>query len=783
MRNESISQKQVRVYSWGFGKYGQIGSTDFLYSYFPIELNLQKQEKCEESEIRISPNIVPDKIVCGEFHTMLIDKNQLYSFGKNTFGQLGTGDTYISSFPRKVIFKESVKITKVACGGEHTIALSSLNKLYSWGLNIYGQLGLNHNGNVYSPNKIAKFCILDPVENQINDKESNNIDITESEKIEEIAAGSHHSFILTEKNKLFSCGYNKYSALGLYREIPRNRENIDIEYLSDRFIFTQMNTLCFKRKKISNIVCGPNHSGCILGKNEFSIWGGGDFLNFRIPFVFKYHPAEKEKVPFKCVNQLLIGLSFVVVVVDDEHIFTIGTNNYYELGNLNQKSNKEHFCKVSIKEPIKELTVGYSHVLAITTNNKVYGWGCNKHGQLGDPNLDRLLPKEITLLSELSPIKIVAGGYHSAIISITKNFRNVSMIKTVPLNKGFNLDFVEGHIRYIKSILEIQEHRKKEIEDQEKILDKLNKNIEKLKITALKPKRSERDKETIPQEINKFEEDVKLSELEFFDEKTGNLGSGTFGEVKKAYWRKTLVAVKFLRVSTDPKDNEKNIQSFIEELNILKKLRHPNILLYLAACTSGPKYFLITELCELGSLFHWLHEETDRSMLTDIERIDIALDIAKGVNYLHSFNPPILHRDLKSLNILLTKHRQVRIADFGWARLRQDHMTKKRGTFQWMAPELIKYNKYSEKADVFSFAIILWELFCQVYPYDKIDQKEVARNVVNDPNFRPQIMDFIPTNVVALMKNCWSHNPDERYSFDIIIDKLNSIKKELVKTN
>ena len=85
----------------------------------------------------------------------------------------------------------------------------------------------------------------------------------------------------------------------------------------------------------------------------------------------------------------------------------------------------------------------------------------------------------------------------------------------------------------------------------------------------------------------------------------------------------------------------------------------------------------------------------------------MALEIAKGVNYLHSFNPPILHRDLKSLNILLNKNLEVKIADFGWARLRNVHMTRLRGTFQWMAPEVILKDNYTEKADVYSFGIIL----------------------------------------------------------------------------
>ena len=162
----------------------------------------------------------------------------------------------------------------------------------------------------------------------------------------------------------------------------------------------------------------------------------------------------------------------------------------------------------------------------------------------------------------------------------------------------------------------------------------------------------------------------------------------------------------------------------------------------------------------------------DSPDLEDIERLNLALEVAQGINYLHSFKPPILHRDLKSLNILLDKNYIVKIADFGWARLRNNHMTKKRGTFQWMAPEVISKDNYTEKADVYSFGIILWEFWSKDPPYKGISAKEVAVKVKNNPKYRPTIPSDVPEEIAELMKFCWDADPEKRPTFLEIIKFL-----------
>ena len=181
------------------------------------------------------------------------------------------------------------------------------------------------------------------------------------------------------------------------------------------------------------------------------------------------------------------------------------------------------------------------------------------------------------------------------------------------------------------------------------------------------------------------------------------------------------------------------------------------------------KNFLETEYCENGNLFEFLHGEKNNE-LNDLERLNFALEIAKGINYLHSFNPPILHRDLKSLNILLNSNYNIKIADFGWARLKNIHMTIMRGTFQWMAPEVILKENYTEKADVYSFGIILSELWSREPPYKGIPAKDVANMVKKDKNYRPIIPKEVPKEIKELMKLCWDFDPAKRPCFLEIIN-------------
>jgi serine/threonine protein kinase len=140
------------------------------------------------------------------------------------------------------------------------------------------------------------------------------------------------------------------------------------------------------------------------------------------------------------------------------------------------------------------------------------------------------------------------------------------------------------------------------------------------------------------------------------------------------------------------------------------------------------------------------------------------------MSYLHHFNRPICHRDLKSPNLLVDKNYNIKISDFGLARVKAhvQTMTGNCGTVQWMAPEVLGNQKYTEKADVFSFGIVIWEVVTGECPYDGMSQIQAALGVLNR-NLRPTIPRDCPPFLSRLMKACWNRQPELRPSFPNIV--------------
>lgn len=159
---------------------------------------------------------------------------------------------------------------------------------------------------------------------------------------------------------------------------------------------------------------------------------------------------------------------------------------------------------------------------------------------------------------------------------------------------------------------------------------------------------------------------ITFSELQF-----GKLlGKGSQGEVFQASWRGSNVAVK--KIDTRKIDAEV-IREFCKEAEIMRTLRHPTLTLFMGVCLEHPHLCIMTELVPRGSLFDIIQDP--HSALTWIRCLGIALDVAQGMNYLHSHDPPILHRDLKSLNILVDNNWRAKVADFGMTRIHDANST------------------------------------------------------------------------------------------------------------
>ncbi|KAG7589311.1 PAS fold [Arabidopsis suecica] len=260
-------------------------------------------------------------------------------------------------------------------------------------------------------------------------------------------------------------------------------------------------------------------------------------------------------------------------------------------------------------------------------------------------------------------------------------------------------------------------------------------------------------------------EDLKIGE---------QIGQGSCGTVYHGLWFGSDVAVK---VFSKQEYSEEIITSFKQEVSLMKRLRHPNVLLFMGAVASPQRLCIVTEFLPRGSLFRLL--QRNKSKLDLRRRIHMASDIARGMNYLHHCSPPIIHRDLKSSNLLVDRNWTVKVADFGLSRIKHETYltTNGRGTPQWMAPEVLRNEAADEKSDVYSFGVVLWELVTEKIPWENLNAMQVI-GAVGFMNQRLEVPKDIDPQWISLMESCWHSEPQCRPSFQELMDKLRELQRK-----
>ncbi|XP_027350210.1 serine/threonine-protein kinase CTR1-like isoform X2 [Abrus precatorius] len=254
------------------------------------------------------------------------------------------------------------------------------------------------------------------------------------------------------------------------------------------------------------------------------------------------------------------------------------------------------------------------------------------------------------------------------------------------------------------------------------------------------------------------------------------IGSGSFGTVHHAEWNGSEVAVKIL-MEQDFKTE--SFKEFLREVVIMKGLRHPNIVLFMGAVIKPPNLSIVTEYLSRGSLYRLLHKPGAREMLDERRRLSMAYDVAKGMNYLHKRNPPIVHRDLKSPNLLVDKKYTVKVGDFGLSRLKANTFLSSKsaaGTPEWMAPEVLRNEPSNEKSDVYSFGVILWELATLQQPWSNLNPAQVVA-AVGFKGKRLEIPRDLNPQLASIIEACWANEPWKRPSFSSIMDSLKVLFK------
>lgn len=258
------------------------------------------------------------------------------------------------------------------------------------------------------------------------------------------------------------------------------------------------------------------------------------------------------------------------------------------------------------------------------------------------------------------------------------------------------------------------------------------------------------------------------------------LGDGASGVTYVGEYNKEKVAIKTYSASILTND----INSVKNEMDILSKLRHKNIVQFrgLMLRKDRPSASLVTKFAQRGELGDALYSNRIVRRRGDPLRFKIVLGLAEGLKYLHSYN--VIHRDIKPANILLDDDFEPMLTDFGFSRFfdkdSNDNMTGETGSYRYMAPEVTCHSHYSEKADVYSFALICNEIFTDERPFEYQIPAVVALDVVKK-NLRPSQKKIKNERLKKIIARCWDQESSMRPEWDVIIAELKAAQQELEK--
>uniref|UniRef100_A0A8C2KVD2 Tyrosine-protein kinase n=1 Tax=Cyprinus carpio TaxID=7962 RepID=A0A8C2KVD2_CYPCA len=254
-------------------------------------------------------------------------------------------------------------------------------------------------------------------------------------------------------------------------------------------------------------------------------------------------------------------------------------------------------------------------------------------------------------------------------------------------------------------------------------------------------------------------DDWELPKEEFTLEE--ELGKGYFADVYRGKWKGMVnVAIKIL------KNNESlDHREFLMETQILKKLRHRHLITLFAVCTSSTPFYIITELMEKGNLLSFLRGKEGQN-LEPQELIEMASQVADGMAYLEEQNS--IHRDLAARNVLVGPNYICKVADFGLARIVKDPFYSsedKTIPYKWCAPEAISHGRFSNKSDVWSFGVLLYEMFTYGgVPYPAFSNQDVYNMITS--GYRMPSPPKCPSHIYDIMLMCWKDSSHERPDFN-----------------
>lgn len=265
--------------------------------------------------------------------------------------------------------------------------------------------------------------------------------------------------------------------------------------------------------------------------------------------------------------------------------------------------------------------------------------------------------------------------------------------------------------------------------------------------------------------------EVDPEDVEWFE----HIGEGHTSVVFRGSYKGKNVAIKQMVLSA-----HKVLEEILaREVAIMCLVRHPNIVSLMGVVMATEPMQIIMEYCEGGAVFNLLHQPSDFT-LTWAQMLLVCVQTAAAMDYLHKYDPCIIHRDLKSLNMLLhtpmrssTDTPVVKVADMGLARAldnEQEPLTLGVGTNRWMAPEMLAKATYNEKIDVYSYGMVLYEVCCRKIPFKGVETADIRTMVL--AGIRPELTNLVPEcphEMRELISRCWAHSSNRRPSFAEIL--------------
>lgn len=263
---------------------------------------------------------------------------------------------------------------------------------------------------------------------------------------------------------------------------------------------------------------------------------------------------------------------------------------------------------------------------------------------------------------------------------------------------------------------------------------------------------------------------ISFADLKFLQA----IGRGAMGDVIKAKYLGTMVVCKRIRRENL---NETTIESFREEIVLMSCLRHPNIVQFIGASWDNySNLCIVMEYLENGDMHSVLHSTIGKNFTWSDPLLKMAIDVVQGMLYLHSQDPPIVHRDLKSVNVLCSATYGCNVGDFGLSRRYKkgvDALTTLVGTPFWLAPEIIRNDRYGPAADVYSFGIVLTELETRNTPYHELEENGIKVMMrIAHSNLRPSLPASCLPQRRKLITDCLLDNPAKRPTFGEILARL-----------